>query len=56
MYTDHFIKNSAYKLFKIDIMINWLLGLLFLLFYKPVEKLMSDGKLLHARIQIVIFF
>ena len=47
-------KTIAYKFFLFDTFVNWGLGILFLFFYHPVEKLMSGGPLLADFIWITM--
>jgi hypothetical protein len=47
-------KTTAYRFFLFDTFVNWGLGILFLFFYHPAEKLMSDGPLLPDFIWIIM--
>jgi hypothetical protein len=47
-------QTLMYKFFLFDTFFNWALGIVFLFFYHPVEKLMSNGTLLPDFVWIIM--
>jgi hypothetical protein len=47
-------KTLAYRFFLFDTFFNWALGIMFLFFFRPLERLMSKGPLLPDYLWIII--